>query len=348
MSSKAGVAPSHKKRSALDPRAFFKTRFVRIMQQYRGFLSRRPHRSFRLTKQRDIPTYKTLPGYWAFTLYVTKTLRRFVKTFAIVAALYVGLTILFVGIVQQEQYQTLTDAFQNLGPDLVGGEIDQATQTVALFGAAVTGGLGQPLSEVQQLYVLLLSLFTWLVVIWLLRHLIAGTQVKVRDALYNAGAPFVATILIAAIISIQLLPAALGILVYTTANASGVLVGGVEAMMFAVAAALLAVLSLYWVSSSMFALLLSSVPGTYPMRALKMAGDLVIGRRTSLMLRLVWLGFVLLLLWAIVLIPTILLSGWINIEWLPLVPVTMQILSAISVIFVTSYAYLLYRKMIDE
>lgn len=347
MTRKAAKKPIQK-RTAKSPRAFFMTRITAANRKAKAFLTRRPHRSFRLTRRRDIPTYTQLPGYWSLTLSVLKTIKKYIGAFAVFFAIYVLLLTVFVGIVQQDQYRSLTDAFQSLGSDIVGGKVDEATQTLVLFGTAITGGFTEPLTEVQQLYVIFISLFAWLSVIWFLRHQLAGKTVKVRDALYNSGAPFIVLLLISLVISIQLLPAAIGILIYTAADASGFLQGGVEAMMFASAALLLAVLSLYWLSSSIFALLLATIPGTYPFQAIRIAGDLVIGRRLTLMLRLIWLAFVILLLWTIILIPIILISGWINISWLPLVPVTMQLLTAASVIFASSYVFVLYRRMINE
>lgn len=275
-------------------------------------------------------------------------IRRYKKQYGIFFGLFLILNTLFIGIVQQEQYQALTDAFSEVGPEIVGGEFDNTTKALALFGAAVTGSLGEPLSELQQFYIVLLGLFTWLVMVWFLRHQLSGTNVRVRDALYNSGAPFISTVLVGLLATIQLLPAAIGILAYTAARAAGILTGGVESMMFAVGAGLLVVLSLYWVTSSFFAALIVTIPGTYPMAAIKMGSDIVIGRRLSVMLRLLWLLFVLAILWFVILIPMIFLSGAIDIAWLPLVPVTIQILGAISILFATTYIYVLYRRMIDE
>lgn len=328
--------------------AFFKKTWRVIALRRRNFLERRPHRSFRKTYRRDIPKYAPLPGYVAFTSYVIGVVKKYRSAIATFLLLHVVIGTLLVGMASQENYQILNESFETLGKDVLGGDVDTVTQTLALFGAAATGMLGDPLSEVQQLYLVLLGLFSWLAVVWYLRQRMAGADVKVRDALYNSGAPFLSTFIVALLLAIQLVPGALGILLYTAADSAGILKGGVEAMIFATVALLLCILSLYWATSSFFAGLIVTIPGTYPMAAMKMAGDLVIGRRLLILLRLLWLGLALLVTWAVILIPTILISGQIAVDWLPLVPLTIQLLTAWSVLFSAVYIYLLYRRMIDE
>ena len=52
-------------------------------------------------------------------------------------------------------------------------------------------------------------------------------------------------------------------------------------------------------------------------------------------------------------IPVILFDGWIKsvfeqIEWLPIVPVCMLILSIITITWVCTYIYMIYRKVVDD
>jgi hypothetical protein len=57
--------------------------------------------------------------------------------------------------------------------------------------------------------------------------------------------------------------------------------------------------------------------------------------------------------WAIVMIPIILIDSWIKglwsaISWLPVVPVAFLLMSSLSVVFVSAYVYLLYRRIVDD
>lgn len=311
-------------------------------------MERRPHRSFRRTRRRDLPKHPPLPKYVAFTAYCVKTIRRYKQPFGVLLVLYVLASIVLVGMTDQAQYSELSESFTTIAPALLGGNFSAVEQATALFTAAITGSLGEPLGEVQQLYLGLLGILSWLVVVWYVRHRLSNSEVAVRDALYNAGAPFISTVMVLLLIVLQFAPAALAVIAYSSALSAGALAGGVEAMVFAVAAGLMVILSLYWATSSFFAALIVTIPGTYPMRAIRMAGDIVLGRRLGVMLRLLWLGFILVLWWAIILIPMIILADKLAPAWLPLVPVTIQFLSASSVLFGATYIYLLYRKMIDE
>ncbi len=317
-------------------------------KRFQNFLKRRPHRTFRQTKHRDMPKLSPLPSNIFFTVEVFGLMRKYKKAYISFVLIYVVLYTLLGGISSQAGYQSLSDGIKEFGPDVVGGEIGQATQTLTLFGAAITGALNDPLSEAQQVYIGILGIFTWLTIVWYLRHVLAGAKVNVRDAIYNSGAPFLSTAVIAGILLIQSIPAVAAIVVYFSLVGSGVVQGGVESMMFAVAAGLFVVLSLYWMTSTLFAMVIVTLPGTYPMKALSLAGDVVIGRRLSLLVRSFWMIFVLFLVWAFILVPVILLVEFIPWDWLPVVPFVIQLLTAWSFLFFASYAYLLYRRMINE
>jgi hypothetical protein len=52
-------------------------------------------------------------------------------------------------------------------------------------------------------------------------------------------------------------------------------------------------------------------------------------------------------------VPIILLDTWIKgmlpaIEWLPVVPVALLVMSTLTVVWVASYVYILYRKVVDD
>lgn len=318
-----------------------------------NFTSRRPHRSFRVTRRRDYRRSLKLPGYVAFTHHVNTTMWRFRKIFLALAIVYGLLTGVLVGIGSQETYSALTDTLQETGSEVFEGNWGQLGQAGLLFASIATSGLTGTPSEAQQIYAALLVLLVWLTTVWLLRNLIAGHKVRMRDGLYSAGAPIVPLFIVSLLMVIQLLPLGLAVIGYSAASASGLLEGGVEAMLFWIAAGLLAVLSLYWIVSTFFAMIVVTLPGMYPGRALRTAGDMVVGRRVRILLRLLWMLLVIALAWAIVLIPFILLDTgvknlWPAIEWLPIIPVVLLLLGIVSVVWSSAYVYLLYRKVVDD
>ena len=151
----------------------------------------------------------------------------------------------------------------------------------------------------------------------------------------------------------QLLPLALAAVAYVAAAGSGMLDGGVEAMLFWIFAALMATLSLYWITSTIFSLVIITIPGMYPYRAIKAAGDLVIGRRVKILVRIIWMLLSLFVVWAVIMIPVIMLDSWLKdlvplVENIPFVPILFLVTTALSVIWTSSYIYLFYREVVDD
>lgn len=327
---------------------------MRAKQRVRNFLSRRPHRSFRLSKRRDYTRSLKLPGYWVFTASVIRVMRDNKKSLLVLSSVYVVASLLLFGLASQEGFSTLRDTISEAGEELSEGNWSALQQSALLAVSTISGSVSPTMSEGQQIYAVLLGLIVWLSTVWLLRQRLAGGNVKVRDALYNAGAPIVGTALLFLVLIVQLLPIALAIIGYIAAVSSGLLSGGgVEAMLFWMAAAALAVLSLYWAISTALALVIVTLPGMYPVRALSIAGDMVSGRRLRILLRVLWLGLLLLLLWIAILIPVILLNTWLvgawsALEWIPAVPMVVLVLSTVSLICVASYIYVLYRGIVDD
>jgi len=327
--------------------------FVKVKQRYDSFLKRRPHRSFRQTRRRDYARSLKLPGYIAFTNYVTRTIWINRKTFGFLGILYALMTVLLVGIASQDLFSTMANTINTTSGDLFASGFGQIGKAGLLFVTATTGGLSQPLTESQQIYAGIITLLTWMTSVWLLRNIMAGHKVKMRDGLYSAGSPIVSTFIIALVFIIQLLPLALAFIGYAAASATGLLDSGVEAMLFWIAAGMLAVLSIYWSTSTFFALVIVTLPGMYPYRALKTAGDIVVGRRLRILLRLVWMVIMVILTWAIIMIPIIMLDVWIKsfwtaIAWVPTIPIMLLVLGAFTIIWISSYIYLLYRKVVAD
>ena len=327
--------------------------FVRLRQRLKDFLSRRPHRSFRRTRRRDYNRSLKLPGYWAFTTRVLSVIKANRKQLLLLGLLYMVFTGIFLGISSQEGFTTLRETLNEAGEYLTDGNWSALGEASLLALSTVTGAISPELSEAQQAYAVIFGLLMWLALVWLLRQCLAGSKVRIRDALYNSGAPIVPTALLFFVLLLQLLPVALAAIAYLPAQTSGLLDGGVEAMLFWIAAGGLAALSAYWITSTALAMVVVTLPGMYPLRALRIAGDMVVGRRLRILYRLLWMTVITVLAWVILLIPFIMidmgLKAWIPaIDWQPIVPVVVLILGTISFIWMTTYVYLLYRGIVDD
>lgn len=325
----------------------------KIKRRAARFLSRRPHRSFRRTRRRDYARSLTLPGYWGFTNEVRATLWKSRRLLVWVVVVYAFLSAILVGLASQDTYTTLSDTLRDTSGDIFKGNWGEIGKASLLFASSVTGSLTAAPTEAQQIYAGLIALLIWLTTVWLLRAIKAGQRPRFRDGLYNAGAPIVPTAIISMVLIIQLVPAALAVIAFSAAISSGFLQGGVEAMLFTVVALLLIVLSVYWVTSTLIALIVSTLPGMYPLHALKTAGDLVIGRRLRILYRWIWLASLVIVTWILVMVPIIIFDTWLKslipvITWLPIVPSALLIMGSLSVLVVAAYVYLLYRRVVED
>lgn len=306
-----------------------------------------------MTRRRDYARSLKLPGYWGFTLAVLKVLKESKKALLYLGLVYAIASVVFLGLGSQENFDTLRETVNNTGGEVFQGNWGEVGKASLLALSTIAGNISPELTEVQQVYAVILGLIIWLSTVWLLRQRLAGNNVGVRDALYNGGAPIVATAILFLVMLVQLLPLALAIIGYTAAQTSGLLAGGVEAMLFWVAAIGLAVLSLYWITSTFMAMVIVTLPGMYPFRALSIAGDMVVGRRLRIMYRILWAFLLQIVMWLVVLIPIVLLDAGLKqvlpaVSWIPIVPVVLVILSTTSLITMASYVYLLYRRVVDD
>jgi hypothetical protein len=253
------------------------------------------------------------------------------------------------GITSQDTYSQISDLIKQGNGAAVWGSIGDAA---IVFASAFAGGSGT-LTADQQVYLGLLLILAWLTTVWLLREVMAAKRPKLRDGLYSAGAPLISTVLVFIVALLQLLPIGIMALIYAGLSSVGLLDGGFGLMLFSIFAALVATLTLYWMTSTFIGMVVVTLPGMYPVRALRSAGDLVVGRRLRILYRVIWLAVTVLISWVLIMIPIILLDTWLTSIWpamagVPIAPLFAALTASLTVVFSASYIYLLYRRIIDD
>lgn len=282
-----------------------------------------------------------------FSKFVARTLWQHKRLFGALTVVALVASLVITGASQQQQYASLRDLTLAVTGEL--GVSNGVLESIALLISLIGGGLNVTLGEGQQIGQLMVYLLLWLTTIWLLRHVLAGHKaVKVRDGLYNAAAPMVPTLVIATIGLVQLLPAAGAILALAAAKASGLLEGALGIAILVVVASVVGALSLYWLTTTFIAGVIATIPGTYPVNALRSARTVVKGHRVSLLLHMIWLVAGLAVLSSVLLLPVILVDTSTESSWLPLVALFYQLLTTAALVYATAYVYLLYRGMIDD
>lgn len=341
MAKKASIKKSSKK--------ILKSSIVKVKKRRSDFLERRPHRSFRLTRRRDYVRPWNLPGYWSFTNEVRLLLWSNKWLFAKFIALYSVFSYIIIGLLSQDNIELLGQSVNQLGGNVVAGELSGLVQNFAIFTGVFTGAFSQSLTESQQVYSGILFLIGWLTAVWLLRQILAGhKKIKLRDGLYSSGSPLVSTFLILMVLMVQLLPFAVAILAYGVADSVDIFSDVLFTTMFWIVELLLVVVSAYWITSTAIALVVVTLPGMYPLKSLKASSDLVIGRRLRILYRLAWLLVSVLVLWAIVLLPVILINQIDLLSDIPIAPIAVLLLNSATLLWTSTYIYLLYRKLVSD
>ncbi len=218
------------------------------------------------------------------------------------------------------------------------GSTANLTTGVTLFGFLL--GSGAAPSDVAGAYQTMLLIIISLAVIWALRQTYSKTKISLRDTFYKGIYPLIPFLIVVFVIGLQLIPLLLANTLYSFVFGNGLAVTALEKVLWGLLFFLLAVLSLYMITSSIFAVYIVTLPDLTPMQALRSARELVRFRRWTIMRKLILLPLALLIIGGIIVIPTILLFTSIA-EWVYFV------LTLMSLLIIHSYIYTLYRELIS-
>lgn len=290
-------------------------------------------------------------GYWKFSYEVVRVLLQRKRLWLAAISAYGVMLVLLGGITNQDMYRgigTLMRASFGGYFDGTGGSITEAS----LLALSAFTGAATVANGMQQTYIGLLTILTWLMIVWLLRGQLAGHNVSIRDGLYASAGPLIPTAIIVLVGILQLLPLGVLALVYSSLAGVGLLSSPLATVLIWVLAVGAFAATLYWLTSTIIAFATVTVPGMYPVRALKIANQLVRGKRLQTLLRLLWLVMLFMLTWILLVVPVVMLDAWLAGLWagmvyVPLVPCVIAIVSAISFVYASAYVYVLYRKLVD-
>lgn len=327
----------------------------KLQAKWRDFRSGRVklHRTFRRSYREDYLRQTKTPGLLNHAMTTFQFIFKHWKTFLPFIAIMTVAYIVLVGLFSEDLYQQFQDSIDESSAQLANGNIGNLAKAgLLLMSTITTGGLDSGMGEVQVVFMLLLFLIMWLVTIYLVRHFIAGGKPKLRDGLYNALAPLISTLLVFVVIFIQAIPIMLVIITYSAAVATDFLSTPFYALLYFIFAALMILISVYLFSSSLIALVAVTAPGVYPLRALFSASDLMAGRRTKFIIRVVYMLIVIAMVYVIVMTPIILLDLWFKSMWewiygVPIVSFCMLVVTCFVFIYATTYLYRYYRWLLD-
>jgi hypothetical protein len=262
-------------------------------------------------------------------------LKRNWRIFLGITAVYGALNLLLVhGLASNGNLETIKSALTGSGKQLSNG--------VTLFAYMIGGSSNASSANANAgIYQTTLIILVSLVLIWTLRQVYNDQRPRIRDGFYKGVYPLVPFILVLLVMGLQLLPLAIGGLLYSTVISNGIAVHAIEKVGWVGVFVLFAVPSLYMLCSSAFALYIVTLPDMTPLKALRSARELVRHRRLLVHRKLIFLTLAQLVFAVIVMLPTILFATVLA-EWLYF-GLTMVALAVIH-----SYLYALYRELLPR
>lgn len=227
--------------------------------------------------------------------------------------------------------------------EVLGGSFSRLTTGVALYSVLLGNINATNGSQQAAGYQSVLLVVVSLALIWGLRQTKAkGAQKKklrAKQAFYGGQYALIPFILIVMVIGVQLLPIALASFLYSTVIVGGLAVTVLEKLLWFLLIGLTILLSLYMVTSSVFALYIVTLPEVWPMQALRSARELVRYRRWTIMRKILFLPITLLITSALVTIPVVLAAPALA-EWL------FFVMGMCALAIIHSYMYTLYRELL--
>lgn len=328
------------------------TQITAARKRNRNFLGRRPHRSFRRTYRRDYKRSLQMPGYIAFTRYVNRMILQRHTTFIPLGLVFAFIMLALGAVTSQDTYNQISDLLHESSNDLSEMGLNKVGQAGLLLLSMFAGG-PQGLAAEQVTFLSFALLMVWLTSVWLMREYLMGRKPRLRDGLYNAGSPILSTYAVMIVLVFQLFPVAFVALLYSGLVQYDFVAEGFGSMIFWMFAIAVTTLCLYWATSTIIAMVVVTLPGMYPLAAMRAASDLVLGRRLRILYRLLWGLLMIAITWVIITIPMVLLDAWLKSVWpnldnVPLMPVLVAFMTALTLVWYGSYVYLLYRRIVDD
>jgi hypothetical protein len=217
-----------------------------------------------------------------------------------------------------------------------GNILSSLTITAVLVGSAGSGS-----SDTSGIYQLVLFLVGSLAIVWALRQVSSGSVVRVRDCFYRGMYPLVPLILVVLMIGLQLLPLVIGSGLYGIVVANNIAVNSFQDVIWGIICIIPALLSIYWITASVFGLYIVTLPDMTPLQALRSAKELVEKRRLIVLRKVLFLPLVLAVVAATIMVPIIIVLA-------PLAQWVFFVLTIFALTITHAYFYTVYRELLHE
>jgi hypothetical protein len=291
------------------------------------------YRSFKLQKKikRDS---SDIPSSWRLIGRTYQTLVKHWKMFGAIALIYGAIYLFFIRVAPDTSLQEYSDLLD----EFTGAESSGVLKTFTLAGIALSSS-GAATDAARLLYANIMFVVVSLVAIWTLRHLFANKKFNVRDTFYKSMTPLIPFLLIILLMLIQFIPFAIGGLLYSIVKFNNITISGGEDLIFLSLWGGLGLLSGYWLANTLMAMYAVTLPGMYPMAALRATKELVRHRRWFVLRKIIMLAVVAFSLFFLVLLFVITINSGLTYWWI-------DIAIILAPLVVHTYLYHLYRSLV--
>lgn len=304
---------------------------------------RNKFRRFKGTSYKNLSLHRRhkYPGHLSGVWQLSKTTALILWKYRV---LFIGITIVYglLNLILVRGFANGTDVGSlktQLG-QIFSGNFGSLASSLTIF-VVLIGSAGGGSSSTAGAYQVLLVIVASLAIIWALRQVLSGARPRIRDAYYKGMYPLIPFMVVLLVIGLQLLPLLIGSTLYSLVISNGIAAYFIEKLVWALLFASLALGSLYMISSSIFALYIVTLPDMTPMKALRSARELVRHRRWTVLRKIISLPILLLVVAAVVMLPIIV---WLT----PLAQWVFFVLTMGAIAAVHTYAYTLYRELLNE
>lgn len=289
---------------------------------------------YKLFRLKRVTYPERLPSVWKLSRQTAALLWQYRWLFLGIALIYGVLNIIFVrGLSGGLDVESLK---KTLGTSLGGSDKLVTGLTVFVTLMASSGNDSNATAGAYQLF---LGLLISLVTIWAVRQATAGHAVRIRDAFYSSAYPLVPFVLVLFVVLLQLIPMIIGLSLFSVVMSTGIAATGIEQLLWGAVCLTLAVISIYMLCSSLFALYIVTLPDMTPLKALRTARQLVQYRRGQVLPKLLFLPVALLAIAAIIMVPAIVFVAPVA-QWL------LFVLSMFSLVVIHAYMYTVYKALL--
>jgi hypothetical protein len=287
---------------------------------------------------KPVPATRTVPlptGAWQHLLNSLRLFASHWRFFLVFTLVYALLSFVLV----HNFAGDITTIKSDLGNLLGHNTTLTAVGTYALLLTTSTAGASTSTAAYQYILFVVASL----AVIWALRQFLSDKPAEpgIKDSFYQGMSPLVQFVLVLVVLTLELVPLAAAAGLYSLVVANGVAVNVAEQLIWLLVFVAGALVSLWLLTRTLFALYIVTLPGATPVQSLKDSMRITKPFQLRVARQLLLLVVFVVVVGALLLVPFIVLAA-------PLAGVVLFLFSLLSVPFVHTYAYGAYRGLLNE